>query len=78
MTDVAVDASTLGGPEAALDWDWLPEVDPADVLGCSVLAGLGVAPVPASAEAGWLAAGVGLGPGLGAWLGATGLNCDSR
>jgi hypothetical protein len=71
MTDAAVDASTPGVPAAVLDLDWLPAVDPADTLGCGVLPGLdedpGVAPVPASAEDGWVAAGVGL--GLGAWLG---------
>ena len=49
MTDVAVDASTPGVPAAVLDLDWLPEVDPADVLGCGVRPGLG--------EAGWVAAG---------------------
>jgi len=53
MTDVALDASTPGVPAAVLDLDWLPEVDPADVLGCDVLPGLGedpgVVPLPASA-----------------------------
>ena len=43
---------------AVLDLDWLPEVDPADVLGCGVRPGLG--------DAGWVAVGV----GLGAWPGA--------
>jgi hypothetical protein len=68
MTDVAVDASMPGVPAAVLDFDWLPEVDPADVLGCGALPGPGeepgVEPAPASAEVGWVAAGVG--PGLGA------------
>jgi hypothetical protein len=64
MIDVAVDASAPGVPAAVLDLDWRPEVDPADVLGCGGLPGPGVDPVPASAEVGWVAAGVG--PGLGA------------
>src|SRR2546430_12314415 len=69
MTDVAVDASRPGAPAAVSDLDPVPEAGPADVPGCGVLPGLGeepgVAPVPASAEVGWLSAGVGLGSGEG-------------
>src|SRR5690242_15764140 len=63
MTDVAVDASTPGGPTAVLDLDWLPEAGPASVPGCEELPGLdpGVGP----AGAGWVAAGAGSGLGAG-------------
>src|SRR5262249_22411317 len=70
MTDFAVDASRPGAPAAVLDLDGVPEAGPADVPGCGVLSGLGeepgVAPVPGSAEAGWVAAVVGLRLGAGA------------